>query len=252
MELFTLCISENSGIINATIDRKKQRNSINSLLIKELSLLLDEVERRPDVKMLVISGSAGFFCTGMDFDEAVANTSFSESNFSDYMILLKRFTISPKIVVARVEGQVLAGGVGVAAACDLVLATADSIFGLSELLWGLVPAMVMPFLVRRIGFQSAYRMALTTETLSAGEANKLGLVDIVDSNLDATLQRISRRLLRLESNSVEHLKRYMRDMWIINEQMEETAVSASYHFGSNPKVRENLKRFVSHGQFPWE
>jgi polyketide biosynthesis enoyl-CoA hydratase PksH len=252
MEYETLHISVDSGIINATINRQKQRNSISSLLINELAQILDEAERRPEVKMLVISGSGGLFCTGMDFEEVVVNETISKANFSEFMALLKRFTLSSKIVVARVEGQVLAGGVGVAAACDLVLATHDSKFGLSELLWGLVPAMVMPFLVRRTGFQSAYRMALTTETLSAEEAKSLGLVDIVDSNLDETLRRISGRLLRLNSSSVMHLKRYMRDMWLISEAMEELAVSESYRFSSDPQVRENINRFVTHRQFPWE
>jgi polyketide biosynthesis enoyl-CoA hydratase PksH len=188
----------------------------------------------------------------MDFKEAVDSDSFSEIDFSDYMNLLKRFTLSRKIVVALVDGQVLAGGIGVAAACDLVLATYDSKFGLSELLWGLVPAMVMPFLVRRIGFQSAYRMALTTETLSADEALRLGLVDVVDSDIDAVLRQMSRRLLRMESNSVMQLKHFMRDMWILTEPMEELAVAASYRFGTNPKVRENLERFIQYGRFPWE
>lgn len=95
-------------------------------------------------------------------------------------------------------------------------------------------------------------MALTTLSLSAEEAKQPGLVDIVDENLDAALKRMSTRLLRLESGSVENLKRYMRDMWIVNEQMEELAITESYRFASNSQVREKLKRFVEQGRFPWE
>jgi len=120
------------------------------------------------------------------------------------------------------------------------------------LLWGLVPAMVMPFLVRRTGLQAAYKMALTTETLSAEEANRLGLVDTVDLDLDVALKRISRRLLRLDPAAVENLKLFMREMWIINEPMEELAVSESFRIGSSPQVRRNLERFIRHKQFPWE
>jgi len=252
MEFKTLRVNVESGVVSAMIDRKENRNSINRLLINELTQLLDVIERQSEIKILVISGGNGVFCTGMDFDEAVATSSPSKENFSEYMTLLKRFTTTSKVLVAKIEGQVLAGGVGVAAACDLVLATPESQLCLSELLWGLVPAMVMPFLIRRIGPQAAYRMALTTETLSAEEAGRLGLVDIVDLDLNAALKRISRRLLRLDSGAVENLKLFVREMWIISEPMEELAVSESFRIGSSPLVRQNLERFIRHKQFPWE
>lgn len=248
----TLRVNMDGNVVYAAIDRKEQRNSINCQLIRDLTQLLDAIEREPEIKMLVISGGNGVFCTGMDFEEAVSNRSPSKEHFSEYMTLLKRFTITSKILVAKIEGQVLAGGIGVAAACDLVLATPNSQFCLPEVLWGLVPAMVMPFLIRRVGPQPAYRMALTTETLSGEEAGRLGLVDVVDLNLDAALKRISRRLLRLDSGAVENLKCFVRDMWIINGRMEELAVSESFRIGSSPEVRKNLERFIKYKQFPWE
>ncbi|NUR28322.1 MAG: enoyl-CoA hydratase, partial [Catenulispora sp.] len=91
--------------------------------------------------------------------------------------LLTRFTQAPVIVAAAVDGRVAGGGVGLVAACDFVVATEASTFGLPEALWGLLPCCVLPFLIRRVGFQRAHAMALTTRPVAGAEAAAWGLVD---------------------------------------------------------------------------
>ena len=89
-----------------------------------------------------------------------------------YMDTLRRITLFSKVVISCVDGQVLAGGVGLVACSDLVIATSKAEFGLSEALWGLLPAMVLPYLIRKVGVQKAYFMTLTTIRISVEEAKR--------------------------------------------------------------------------------
>ena len=91
----------------------------------------------------------------------------------------------------------MAGGVGLVAACDLAVAGPAATFTLSETLWGLLPAMVMPFLVRRVGPQRAFRLTLSAETIDASEAHRIGMVDELAENPEVKLRALERRLSRL-------------------------------------------------------
>ena len=118
----------------------------------------------------------------------------------------------------------MAGGMGLVAASDLVFAHSNATFSLSEVLWGLLPAMVMPFLIRRVGYQNAYRLTLTASTINADEARAMYLADEVGEDIESRLQAMTRRLGRVQVETVKDLKNYFRKMWIIDEAMEKTAI----------------------------
>ena len=156
------------------------------------------------------------------------------------------------MVIAEVDGTVMAGGMGLVAASDLVFSTNRSTFNLSEALGGLLPAMVMPFLIRRVGFQSAYRLTLTTETINATEAKAIHLVDELGDDIQPRIQTMSRRLSRIHVETIGHLKAYFRKMWIVTEEMEKTAVAELARLTKDPRVIENITNFVETGEVPWE
>lgn len=238
-----------------TLSRPGRNNSINSGMIRELGSVLDEAEGDPACRMVVIEGAPGVFCTGMDFQEVAGRRDVAAAEavrISEYMALLRRFTLSPKVVIARVDGRVIAGGVGLVAASDLVLATGRSEFSLSEALWGLLPCCVIPFLIRRVGFQKAYAMTLTTRPVSAAEAQTFHLVDEVTPNPDESLRRLGLRLNLLEEETLGDLKRYFRRMWMLTEDMERHAVEEITRLASLPRVQRNIATFVESGVFPWE
>nr|WP_284698318.1 enoyl-CoA hydratase-related protein [Coxiella burnetii] len=123
----------------------------------------------------ILQGQIGVFCTGMDF----TNLQPPKSRQSSDNTLLHRFVTFSRIIISCVEGAVIAGGMGLVASSDLVVATSQSQFSLSEAIWGLLPVCVTPYLIRRVGFQAAYRLGFTTETIDAKEAYRLQLIDLL-------------------------------------------------------------------------
>jgi len=254
MNYQTLHIIESSNSLTLTLHRPDERNSINMRLLTELHHVLDIAENNSHYRSVILQGENGVFCTGMDFHELLNDIPDSTyENFANsYMSLLKRFTQTSKIIISLLDGQVLAGGVGLAAASDLILSTQRTQLSLTEALWGLLPACVMPFLIRRIGFQKAYYMTLTMDTMNAETAHKIGLIDEVTDNLQDNLRLLLLRFNRISQQTVGDLKSYFRKMWIITDAMESTAVNELCRLATNKNVRTNIKNYIEHQQFPWE
>jgi len=245
----------NKDVITVTINRPQQKNSINVELLTELNQLLDSIEKASDIRFVILQGQEGVFCTGMDFEEitqTISNHQKPELSPEYYMKTLKRFTQTSKVMIGKIDGRVLAGGMGLVAACDIVISSARSQFGLSEALWGLLPANVMPFLIRRVGFQKAYMLTLTTQNISAQRAYEIHLVDELSENLDISINRLLISLRRVNATTVGELKNFFRKMWIINEEMEKTAIQELENLLLSPIVNENIKNFVQDKKLPWE
>ncbi|MEO8401851.1 MAG: enoyl-CoA hydratase-related protein [Gammaproteobacteria bacterium] len=254
MNFTTLLVSDIPHGIRITLNRLEQRNSINTTLLTELNQVLDAADKNPDWCIIVLSGQSGIFCTGMDFSEVSHSASYQTDDLisaSSYMNTLKRFATMSKVIVAEVDGQVMAGGVGLVAASDIVIATTRSHFTLSEALWGLLPANVLPYLIRRVGFQKAYWMTLTTQTLSATDAHAIHLVDELSDQADV-LRKLIMRLARLDEQTITDMKKYFQKLWFINETMEQVAISELERLMAEPRVRHNITRFMQEGKFPWE
>jgi polyketide biosynthesis enoyl-CoA hydratase PksH len=119
-------------------------------------------------------------------------------------------------------------------------------------MWGLLPACVLPYLVRRVGYQPAYAMTLTTDRIDADAALRCHLVDTVSSDLDDALRKLLLRLMRLDPRTVLDLKTYFRHMWFLDEPMREAAVAESARLALEPRVAQNISRFVADGAYPWD
>ena len=188
----------------------------------------------------------------MDF-EAVSsgNDDLIQDDPNGYYELLKQISSNSKVVISKVEGQVNAGGIGIVAASDIVIASKKASFGLSEMLFGLLPACVMPFLIRRVGFQKARWMTLITRGISAQRAFEIGLVDQINDHVSDTLRRNLLRLTRLETDTIRDLKQYMEELWIMDEQTQAFAVAKINSLVQSEKVQNNIKNFVKNDIFPW-
>jgi polyketide biosynthesis enoyl-CoA hydratase PksH len=252
MKYKTLLVEHLNYIYTITFNRLINNNSINLEFLQELTQALDKAEQSAQCKVIILQGQQGIFCTGMDFIEASMSTATELSLSFQFMQLIKRLTLIPKIVIATVDGQVIAGGIGIVAASDLVIATSRSIFSLSEVLWGLLPACVTPYLIRRIGFQNAYRMTLTTLPVNAERAKEINLVDELNESPESAIQQLMVRLVRLENSTIANVKKYFRKMWIINDPMEKVAVDEMKFLLESSEVKQNIQRFVKYKQFPWD
>lgn len=249
-------IVERSGKIwTLTMNRLKQRNSLSPGMVHAFNRALDQAERDVECRMIVLRGRERIFSTGLDFEAVSVGFgpgALSTNVIGAYMELLMRLSSMRQVVVAKVEGLVLAGGVGCVAASDLVVADPRSQFGLSEALWGLLPACVAPFLIRRVGFQNAYRMTLTTETVSALDARAMGLVDVLTDNPDDEIRRQMLRIGRLDRETIGDIKSYFHRFAPVDRVIADAAVAETTRLLNCNRVRDNILRYVSAKRFPWE
>jgi polyketide biosynthesis enoyl-CoA hydratase PksH len=248
-----LLITRSAPLATLTINRGVARNTLSRAVLGLIVRALDDIEADPTCRVIALRGVPGVFCTGMDFAESVTSPEIdSDSATRAYMALLRRLGTIERITVAEVDGQALGGGVGVAAACDLVVASPGSSFALPEALWGLLPACVLPYLIRRVGFQRAYAMALTAQPVTAAQAERIGLIDALSDEPQVWLRQLVARAARVDAGAIGELKRHARAFWGFDDEDEQRAVELSSRLARRPEVRRGLHEFVEHRRFPWE
>lgn len=174
------------AIARITLNRPEKRNALNDAVIAGVKNALREAAKDERVRVIVISGAGKDFCSGADLSalQKIAGASVSD-NTEDARSLLELFLLIRQIpvpVVAAVTGRALAGGCGLATACDLVLASASSRFGYPEVKIGFVPAMVMAILKRNVSEKRAFELITRGEEISAEQAKEFGLVNQVFSD----------------------------------------------------------------------
>jgi len=176
------------GVLTATLNRPDKRNAIDTPMIDELLAALERADLDASARVVAIRGAGRDFCAGMDLNELLASADHTlEQNrqaalhFAQVFISMRRL---PKPIVALVHGRALAGGCGLATACDLILAAESAQFGYPEVQRGFVPAMVMTMLRRTVGEKLAFDLATTGRVLDGTEAATAGLASRVYEDAD--------------------------------------------------------------------
>ncbi|MFB6893867.1 enoyl-CoA hydratase-related protein [Kitasatospora sp. NPDC056327] len=257
MDYRTLRVRRQPEGLRVVIDRPEADNGINDTLMSELHAVLDLAESDPELRLVVLEGAGPVFCSGMDFADAARGTGDGGAlpaarGGQVFYDLLKRFTTTRRIVVSVVDGRVTGGGVGLAAASDFVYATGRSSFALPEALWGLLPACVAPFLVRRVGFQPAYAMTMSTLPVTAERAARMQLVDELTENAEPLVRRLAARLTKIDDSVLADGKRYFARMWLPQEPLERAAVDEFSRLMDSPVVQRRITGFADHRRMPWE
>jgi methylglutaconyl-CoA hydratase len=180
-----LLASSGAGILTLTLNRPDKRNALSADLISALAAAVRDADLDPSVRVVLLRGAGRDFCAGADLAELLASVDRPpEENEAEALRLGELFLALralPKPVLAAVHGNAVAGGCGLATACDLVLARADARFGYPEIQRGFVPAMVLTLLRRSVGEKVAFDLAATGRLLSAEEARTAGLVSRIIS-----------------------------------------------------------------------
>lgn len=250
----TLKVRIDEDICFVQISRPQANNAIDQILIEEFTQLLDAVEKT--VKVLVIEGTPEVFCTGADFQQiqsAVAEGGTPEAQDPGPLYdLWTRLATGPFISLAHVRGKANAGGIGFVSACDIVIADDRAQFSLSELLFGLMPACVLPFLIRRIGFSWAHYLTLTTQPIAVQQALEWGLVDASESNSEQLLRKQLLRLRRLNKVAISRYKSYMSAIEPGIKNCRSAAIEANLEVFSDKNNLDKISRYVQTGRFPWE
>jgi len=200
--------SVESAVARITLNRPEKRNALNDAVIAGLKDGLGKAAGDEKVRVVVISGAGKDFCSGADLSalQKIAGASVAE-NAEDARSLLDLFLLVRQVpvpVIAAVTGRALAGGCGLATACDLVLASASARFGYPEVKIGFVPAMVMAILRRNVSEKRAFELATRGEELSAGEAKELGLVNRVfsDETFAADVEAYVKKFAELSKQAI--------------------------------------------------
>jgi methylglutaconyl-CoA hydratase len=171
------------GVLTGTLNRPEKKNAIDGAMIDALYVLLEQAELDASVRVVALRGAGKDFCAGMDLEELLASTDQTVEDNRQAALrfggLFLRMRTLPKPVVAVVQGRALAGGCGLATACDLVVASASAQLGYPEVQRGFVPALVMNMLRRAVGEKVAFDLAATGRLVSAQEAERIGLVSRV-------------------------------------------------------------------------
>jgi methylglutaconyl-CoA hydratase len=177
-----------AGVLAATLNRADKRNAIDTAMIDALLETLERADLDAAVRVVAIRGAGRDFCAGMDLNELLASADHSLDqnrkaalHFAEIFVRMRRL---PKPVVAVVQGRALAGGCGLATACDLILANESSQFGYPEVQRGFVPAIVMTMLRRAVGEKIAFDLATTGRLLNGSEAAAAGLISRVYEDAD--------------------------------------------------------------------
>ena len=246
---------QESGITMLTLNMPQRNNSLNETLINALMSRFETLESDSATRAIVLQAKGEVFCNGMDI-EALSKHYTNHAALREvvfrYAKLLKLIDRAPVPIVAVVRGAVRGGGVGIVAACDVVLAAPDASFELSELLFGLIPATIIPQLVQRISPYRLRYMALTAQPITAKDAKLYGLVDeVVEvAQFEKRLRQLCRQLLRIKPNMVTHLKwEIANSAWGDPELHRTPAATKLLTLLNAPEVHEAIASFYE-GESP--
>ena len=185
------------GVAQVTMNRPAVFNAFDEAMIAELDAAFEQLIADDSVRVIVLAGAGKHFSAGADLQWMQrASAASREWNLADarrFADMLSRIERAPKPVVARVQGAALGGGVGLTAACDIAIAAEGASFSVSEAKFGILPAVIGPYVTNAVGKRQARRLALTTERIGAAEALAMGLVqkvvaaDALDAAVDETV-----------------------------------------------------------------
>jgi methylglutaconyl-CoA hydratase len=200
------------GVLRITLTRPERRNAFDAELIAELAEAFVDVGR---TRAVVLAGEGRSFCAGADVDwmRASAGLSYDE-NVAGANAMRQMFEAidrCPAPVVARVQGHALGGGAGLVAAADIAIAAPQTVFAFSEVKLGIIPAVISPFALAKIGAGAARRYFLTGERFDADTALGIGLVHEVASDLDAAVEHVVGELLSAGPQAARWAKRLVRE-----------------------------------------
>jgi methylglutaconyl-CoA hydratase len=218
MDFQAIDITMHAYVATVTLNRPDVRNAFNSSTIAELALAFDELGQDEDIRAIVLAATGPAFCAGADLNWMKEMAGYSDSeNLADATRLadmLRTIYLCPKPVVAKIQGDCYAGGMGLVAACDIAVASSAAHFCLSEVKLGLIPATIAPYVIKAMGENAARRYALTAERITAQEAHRIGFVHELASAdaLDASVAAIVKALVSNSPHAVQQAKVLVRDV----------------------------------------
>jgi methylglutaconyl-CoA hydratase len=259
MDYQTLTIALADKVATVTLNRPELRNAFNETAIAELALAFDELGRNELVRAIVLAANGPAFCAGADLNwmKKMAGYSHDENllDASRLADMLRTIYLCPKPTLAKVQGDCYAGGMGLVAACDIVVAAEGVNFCLSEVKLGLIPATISPYVIKAMGEQAARRFFLTAERFDAAAALRMGFAHevVVPENLDTSVAGIVKSLVSNSPHAVVEAKKLVRevvDQPVADALLLDTAERIAAIRASN-EGREGVASFLEKRKPSW-
>jgi methylglutaconyl-CoA hydratase len=234
-------------VARITLNRPDKRNALDAEIVSEIKAALDEAATDQSVRVVLITGAGKDFCSGADLaalqkiSEATVMENVDDArNLAELFITMRTH---PRPIVAAVRGRALAGGCGIATACDLVLAAASAQLGYPEVNIGFIPAMVMAILRRSVAEKRAFELITRGEILSAQMAAEIGLINRVfaDDEFDTKVEEYIASLATKSASAVSLSKNLLYHM---DAMTFETAIEAGVQLNAITRMTEDCKRGV--------
>lgn len=253
-----LTISNRDGIAYVALARPDVRNAFNADLIAALASAFERLGADPAERAIVLRGEGKTFCGGADVGWMRASLELSrDDNLADAKRMSEMFrTIDrcPKPVIGAVHGAALGGGAGLAAVCDIVVCTLDAIFGFTEVKLGIIPAVISPFVLAKIGASHARALFLTGERFSAERAYSIGLVHQVvpQDGLDSAVERIAAEIRSAGPQAVAAAKALIaRIRETSYDESRDVTAAAIAAQRTTPEGQEGLRAFLERRKATW-
>lgn len=242
-----------------TLDRPEVRNAFNDEVIVEMTKAFRELGARDDVRCIVVAGNGPAFCAGADLNWMKRMAGYSrDENLADAAALAEMLRLiyrCPKPTIARVQGDVYAGGTGLVAACDIAVSVDTAQYCLSEVKLGLIPATISPYVIRAMGARAAHRYFLTAERFSAAEALRIGFVHevVTADRLHAKVAELAQALIQAGPEAVKACKRLVHDVaqQEITPELIEMTVTGIANIRVSPEGREGVQSFLQKRKPAW-
>lgn len=247
------------GVARLTMNRPEVFNAFNEAMIAELGAAFDQLAADPAVRLIVLAGAGRAFSAGADIQWMKrASEATQDWNLQDargFAEMLARIANCPKPTIARVQGLALGGGFGLVAACDIALATEDAKFAVSEARFGILPAVIGPYVINAVGPRQARRLALTASRIGAAEALGMGLLHEVvpAAELDAAVQRWVDELLMNGPQAQGEIKRLFAQLALgpVTPEVRELTAQTISRVRMSEEAREGFGAFLAKRPAAW-
>jgi methylglutaconyl-CoA hydratase len=259
-DLKTLEISQlDNGVARITMSRPDVFNAFDETMIAELDTAFDQLIDDSQVRIIVLAGAGKHFSAGADLKwmQRASNES-REWNLADarrFAAMLGKIDLCPKPTLARIQGAALGGGVGLACACDIAIAADNASFAVSEARFGILPAVIGPYLTNAVGRRQARRLALTMTRIRAEEALAIGLVHQVcpSEELDVTIDATLQELLGGGPNAQREIKALLAQLQVgpVTETVRELTAQTISRVRGTEEAREGFAAFIEKRPPPW-
>lgn len=255
----TLSCEERDNVLYVTLNRPEVHNAFNDTLIGEAVDLFTSLGSRSDLRAVVLAGNGPSFCAGADLNWMSRMVSYSrEENIRDSSLLAKMFALMndvPMPLVGRVQGAAIGGGVGLVSVCDIVIAEQSAKFGLSEVKLGILPAVISPYVIAKIGLSHARALFFTGERFGADRALQIGLVHKLAADAKELDQLVDDSVRQLRSSGPEAVRACKRLVQYVatSDRVDSIpyTIEAIAERRTSPEGQAGMKAFLDKKKAPW-